>query len=270
MRAILRNEQGKSVETVVSNPPPYAIKRRGDVWTNRDADLHEWNSSGILYFKFDHQVLNPHSPNLDTAYYDEVPEEPKKAEKPTAATYDDITKATLKIIQPQIIAQVEAGNQLYNHYAKSHALAGTKKELLNLVAFDALKVVEEHKKKYGYGKETEERMAEIGQYNLAHENELPFDYLTRLLGIVHSENLAYDESLKAKYKASWPQQPGAWVSQAVTQTNSLPSYQVFQPGEIGNLDQYVRPWITKLPEVVKPKRELPDPIEPKRRFMKKR
>ena len=267
MRAILRN-MSKMVETVVSSPPPYSIMRRGDVWTNRDADLHEHNTSGILHFKYSHTV---NGASLDCAYYDEVAEKPMN--------YSAMAKLVIEKLRPQIIARLlEAPGNFSESYAKSQSAAGTKKELLDLVEFDALKVVEEHKKKYGYSTAIEKQMATIGAVCPAEKEETPFDYLTRLLGMANNQNekkiqQSYNQSIQ--YKNGY-QQPDWYVQQTITQniitqTNSLPSGPVFQPAAIGDWSQYKPgPVVAMPPEAVKPKRELPDPIEPRRRLMKKK
>jgi len=267
MRAILRN-MSKMVETVVSSPPPYSIMRRGDVWTNRDADLHEHNTSGILHFKYSHTV---NGASLDCAYYDEVAEKPMN--------YSAMAKLVIEKLRPQIIARLlEAPGNFSESYAKSQSAAGTKKELLDLVEFDALKVVEEHKKKYGYSTAIEKQMATIGAVCPAEKEETPFDYLTRLLGMANNQNekkiqQSYNQSIQ--YKNGY-QQPDWYVQQTITQniitqTNSLPSGPVFQPAAIGDWSQYKPGPVVAMPrEAVKPKRELPDPIEPRRRLMKKK
>jgi len=261
MRAILRN-MSKMVETVVSSPPPYSIMRRGDVWTNRDADLHEHNTSGILHFKYSHTV---NGASLDCAYYDEVAEKPMN--------YSAMAKL---VIEARLL---EAPGNFSESYAKSQSAAGTKKELLDLVEFDALKVVEEHKKKYGYSTAIEKQMATIGAVCPAEKEETPFDYLTRLLGMANNQN---EKKIQQSYKiyqgmqAIQPHQPDWYVQQTITQniitqTNSLPSGPVFQPAAIGDWSQYKPgPVVAMPPEAVKPKRELPDPIEPRRRLMKKK
>ena len=293
MRAILRN-MSKMVETVVSSPPPYSIMRRGDVWTNRDADLHEHNTSGILHFKYSHTV---NGASLDCAYYDEVAEKPMN--------YSAMAKLVIEKLRPQIIARLlEAPGNFSESYAKSQSAAGTKKELLDLVEFDALKVVEEHKKKYGYSTAIEKQMATIGAVCPAEKEETPFDYLTRLLGMANNQNenrfgslsekkiqQSYNQSIQYKYKNGYqdevakiyqgmqaiqPHQPDWYVQQTITQniitqTNSLPSGPVFQPAAIGDWSQYKPGPVVAMPrEAVKPKRELPDPIEPRRRLMKKK
>ena len=277
MRAILRN-MSKMVETVVSSPPPYSIMRRGDVWTNRDADLHEHNTSGILHFKYSHTV---NGASLDCAYYDEVAEKPMN--------YSAMAKLVIEKLRPQIIARLlEAPGNFSESYAKSQSAAGTKKELLDLVEFDALKVVEEHKKKYGYSTAIEKQMATIGAVCPAEKEETPFDYLTRLLGMANNQNekkiqQSYNQSIQYKnakiyqgMQAIQPHQPDWYVQQTITQniitqTNSLPSGPVFQPAAIGDWSQYKPgPVVAMPPEAVKPKRELPDPIEPRRRLMKKK
>jgi hypothetical protein len=110
-------------------------------------------------------------------------------------------------------------------------------------------------------------MAKLGNATPAHEEELPFDYLTRLLGMAIKLQEPYDYP-EWKYGTQSNPIPSDLVFQSgatwkyVTQTNSIPSGPVFQPAWPPSLPDPV-------PSVVKPKRELPNPIEPKKRLMKR-
>jgi hypothetical protein len=118
-----------------------------------------------------------------------------------------------------------------------------------------------HQKEYGYDKETAERMAELGEKTTSEKGETPYDYLTRLYetqskqGFIQAQ-AQLDDKKKLLQKAQqeqtlWLQTPG-WYG---TITSNFATSNIAVKETLERVDK-------------KPL-EIPDPVEPKKRFMQR-
>jgi hypothetical protein len=163
-------------------------------------------------------------------------------------------------------------------------------------------VTKAHRTLYGYGPEIEAMMAQLGYKNPPYTGESVMEYLTRLLKLaqpggkpvdwqsattyMYNSNTSELDWFKQSQKEqqNWQYEQEKWQyqkklqqwqeQQYITQTNQpvqvpfvpLPQLQPY------NLQPYLQgqtvPELTTV-EPEKPKRDLPDPIEPKKRLMKK-
>jgi hypothetical protein len=306
MQAVLYNkDKSKSVEVVVSSPPPLGIKRLKNVWDKVDSDLIHWPKEDIIFFKFRETLVGSHIWN-DVAVYDQVDEEVGVPTKEEDAL------------------MVEIGNKIG---------VATMQEITKIKMFAPTqppfhKIVDAHKAAFGYGPDVEKLMVEIGNKNPAKDAESIYDYLTRLLYLAKPEatkpvdwksitsssdtidedswnkqqaQYEYETQLKMYQNklAEYEHQKMLTVNQYTQQTLTQPmidwpnQYKSIQPGiahtqsspnafppiyypPMSVPPQYLQPGAmakpaeTEIaPEPEKPKRDLPDPIEPQKRFMKK-
>lgn len=149
---------------------------------------------------------------------------------------------------------------------------------------EAAKLVTAHKAKYKYDTEVELEMAKLGYKTKPEPGEDAYDYLTRLYDTVKANKASaiamMQEKLSAMakaYEAKQMQQQMQNQHVASTQANPYQQWGYSYSTQAWPNDPVMVPAGGAVavppkvePEPEKPKKDLPDPIEPKKRLMSKK
>lgn len=281
MKAILRNREGFTREYAVQYPYPPVIRmaKAGPLQTYSLDDLSPAESAKFETIEFRYRYKLP---NEETVVYEEEALPPAS----TTVTYDAIAKLTLNKIGPSIIKQINQKSAMTYHNDKKAEMAAiaTKKDLYDYWTNEIEKVVSKHKADFKYGADLEAYMVQIGPKNPPHDQETPYEYLTRMLSLA-KEQAAMQWKMQNTYynndstNPDWAYQQQQYQNKIyeykqqqydqIVSTSSLPplgGYQ-FMGGAFAPALQQAAPVPPLAPAV--PKKELPEPVEPKKRLMRK-
>jgi hypothetical protein len=241
------------VQTVVSDPPPNIIRKHNDLQGDHDIGFYA-DPKSLLYFAHSKTVPDPTTAFGDYAFYSEISKQDSEAMSYWLDYYAVLAKATA-------VADKFAKEKI-DYDQKLETLQN--KLLMEKHIKEISSLTEAHKLAYGYTDEFATRMALQMQSQKPFPNEKPYDYLTRIHGLI------LDHDLK--------------TSVTVTQYNP-PKTQVKFFGDLPLYGtKYVaQPWIEPFeysPEKAKPAEPahtipkpspqvIPHPTPPKRRLMKR-
>jgi len=215
----------------------------------------------------------------------------QEGEPAKPVTMDDLYKALQPKLVEQIEAQITQAGPFYNLMKKKGQEATLAQvvswTLVNMTMTDKeiLAICEKHKTDHGYSSLMEQRMATLGYNTPPTTGEEPYTYLSRLLEIAKVEEqkqaftkaLGEYETLKKEYEA---QQKAAQQAKAQLQQYNNPQIQQWpssgamwsttgiQQGPLLG-DSISAPMSVPPKAEEKPRPRLPEPIEPRKRLMKK-
>jgi hypothetical protein len=267
MKAILRSFSGFTREIPIYPPPPesftMAVSESGaQIWNPHD--LMTGEASVFKSAKFVKTIADP---NDDAWIY-------QQESNPTL--YSQVTKALVEKLRPSIIKAMDSQSVFYN-MLKTKPVKTVESQMTN---DEAEKLVLLHQKMHGYSPEIEGKMAELGQKIKPEPGEPPYEFLTRLYHLV---TMLSDD--KEEYKLQLLKQQMAqqmklqelqekqlpYVSQSnyyyAASTAAYPGGGILQPA-VAPDGLTVPPKVEPEPKP-EPKKELPDPVEPKKRLMRK-
>ncbi len=283
MKAILRSHQGYTRDVAIVPPPPeyitMAVSESGSqIWNPDDLMVGEKMIFKSVKFK-KHQAL----PKEDAWLYVQEGPPPDTLLKKTA-TADDFYNSIKSKLEIQIAEQITQAGPFYN-MMKKKATEGLHPLLVswlfgksNMKDDEILAICEKHKKDHGYDSYIEEQMATLGYKTPPIEGEDPVAYLTRLLLLVTNNNklkIAYDQQKQAQkiqqkyYEGLQNKQYNPlyqeWPSEGIQKyTTQVPNHPLL--GDPIDSPLTVPP---KIEPETRPKPKLPEPIEPRKRLMKK-
>ena len=247
MQAVLHSREGnRQHHTACDNPPPLTLRRHKDLWTRGlgESEL-PYNEKDQIHFKWvrtqvDGSTWSGTNNLPGIAIYQEVSAE----EAAAIRAADKKTQDDLRLTREAIRVATEA-----------------KKMADAKAAIDA--IVAAHKLKNGYGTDVEEKMVELGPKNKPYSYEKPENYLDRLLMYAKRE---------LENKKTWNVGPvpgwNEWANSGTIISDGANQPQVGYPSygyaTIALPREKVQQEKAKVKEV-----PIPEPVEPKRRWMRK-
>jgi hypothetical protein len=210
----------------------------------------------------------------------------------------EISKLIVEKLRPAITEQVTKSNTFYNIMKEGQA---AKPKEYQMDEKEAAELVATHKLTFGYGPEMEAMMVAIGKIHKAVPGEAAYDYLTRLHKLASSKQSIEEANLTEQYQQVYEK-----FKKQQQQLEALKQYEAAQKQYAGMQNQYgqyqqyqyyasstaappLSPFIPAapvqqpvllpyvdtatepqaVPEPEKPKVAVPDPVEPKKRLMKR-
>lgn len=295
MKAVLRNRHGFTRDYAISPPPPPIIKMAvseqfpSQIWDPTDLMTGEKAIFKEVVFR----KFKPCAEDDSWLYVED--------EGPSLAAINKVVKDKMAA---GFVAGVMAKSPFFEQMKK---LQIPKQEQYKLDDATLDKIVKEHRAKHQYGHEIESMMTQLGFKNPPHTGEPILGYLDRLLDLANQgakpmdwqssttyasnvtsdpnwkqQQEAYAEKMKEYEQQKYPQEQQWQYQQQYSNQTNMPIWKVRDYGlQKGQSVPYHLPQFTQIqsaPQAIpddpvvepeKPKRDLPDPIEPKKRLMKK-